>query len=290
MFRYAKRKLFWGIFRHLLSDRMYARVRYKMEHGYWPDIDNPTRLTEKIQWLKLYDRSPIRAKVADRMYVRAYISEKAGGDYLVPVYGIYDQITKKEWDELPDEFVLKANHGCGFVKLITDKKAENPEEIRKLTEKWLKTDYSGLGREWVYKDLPRKIIAEKFLKSESGGIPYDYKFTCIHGEVVFAQIDIDRFQNQHRNLYNKKFERLDVQLLYPPTRHEIAKPENWEKAVKLAEKLAEPFNFIRVDLYLADSQIYVGELTNFPGSGFIGFNPDEFDKKMGEKLNLKKEM
>lgn len=290
MFQYAKRKLFWGVLRHVLSDRLYASIRYKMERGNWPDLDNPIRLTEKIQWLKLYDRSPIRAQVADRINVQNYIKEKVGSEYLVPVYGVYDQISKKEWEKLPNEVVLKANHGCGFVKLIRDKQEEEYGEIQKLTQKWLQTDYSQLGREWVYKDLPRKIIAEKFLKSESGEIPYDYKFTCIHGDMVFAQIDIDRFHNQRRNLYNRTFERLGVNLLYPSTTHEINKPKNWEKAIKLAETLAEPFNFIRVDLYLIDDQIYVGELTNFPGSGFIGFNSDKFDKELGEKLKLEKEM
>jgi len=286
MIHFIAKKMFWGFFRHILSDKAYAKVRYKLERGVFPDLRNPERLTEKIQQLKLFDRNPLRQRVADRIKMRDYVLEKISSDHLIPVLGVYDFFKEKEWGRLPNQFVLKANHGCGFVKIIRDKPAEKFEKIKQLTEYWQAQDYSKLGREWVYKDLPRSIIAEELLLSESGDVPSDYKFTCIHGRVEFVQVDFGRFSDQKRNLYDRDFNLLDVKLLYPQTEDELDKPALWDDAVELSEKLAEDFDFIRADLYLIDSKIYVGELTNFPGSGFIGFEPDEFDKEMGNKLSL----
>jgi len=287
MLHFIAKKLFWGIFRHILSDKSYARVRYKLERGIFPNLKNPERLTEKIQLLKLFDRNPLRQRVADRMEMRDYVSGKSTSDHLVPVLGVYDTFEKKDWSRLPNQFVLKANHGCGFVKIIRDKPSEKFEKIKQLTEYWQRQDYSRLGREWVYKDLPRSIIAEELLLSDSGDIPRDFKFTCIHGKAEFVQVDIGRFDDQRRNLYDRDFNLLDVKLLYPQfVERKLEKPGLWDDAVQLSEILAEEFDFIRVDLYLVDGKIYVGELTNFPGSGFIGFDPDEFDKKMGKKLSL----
>jgi len=286
MIHFIARKLFWGFFRHILSDKAYARVRYKLEQGFFPDLNNSERLTEKIQQLKLFDRNPLRQRVADRIKMRDYVSEKSTADHLIPVLGVYDTLKKEDWGRLPNQFVLKANHGCGFVKIIRDKPAEKFEEIKRLTKFWQGQDYSKLGREWVYKDLPRSIIAEELLLSDSGDIPRDYKFTCIHGRIELVQVDIGRFNDQKRNLYDRDFNLLDVKLLYPQYDGKLEKPALWDDAVQLSEKLAEDFDFIRVDLYLTDGKIYVGELTNFPGSGFIGFDPDEFDKEMGKKLSL----
>lgn len=286
MLHFLSKKLFWGIFRHFLSDRTYACARYKLERGIFPNLKNPERLTEKIQLLKLFDRNPLRQRVADRLKMREFISEKSSSDHLIPVLGVYDSFEKEDWEKLPGQFVLKANHGCGFVKIIRNKPDENFGDVRRLTKYWQSQDYSKLGREWVYKDLPRSIIAEELLLSDSGEIPSDYKFTCIHGKAEFVQVDVGRFDDQKRNLYDRDFNLLDVKLLYPQFEEKPEKPALWNDAVRLAETLAADFDFIRVDLYLIENKIYVGELTNFPGSGFIGFEPDEFDKKMGRKLRL----
>lgn len=286
MLHFIIKKLFWGVFRHFLSDRAYALARYKLERGIFPDLKNPERLTEKIQLLKLYDRNPLRKRVADRLLMREYISKKSSPEHVIPILGAYDKFKKENWDQLPPQFVLKANHGCGFVKIVKEKAAQNFDELKLLTESWQSQDYSKLGREWVYKNLPRTIIAEELLLSESGEIPRDYKFTCIHGKTEFVQVDVGRFGKQRRNIYDRNFNLLDVELLYPQYEEEIRKPVLWNRAVLLAEKLSADFNFIRVDLYLMEGKIYVGELTNFPGSGFIGFKPDAFDKKMGKKLTL----
>jgi hypothetical protein len=286
MLHFIIKKLFWGFFRHVLTDKSYAKIRYKLERGIFPDLENPERLTEKIQLLKLKDRNPRRKLVADRIRLRQYLSEKNLSQHVIPVLGVYDNFTRHNWQSLPTQFVLKANHGCGFVKVIRDKSSEKFEDIKKLTREWQSEDYSALGREWVYRDLQRSIIAEELLLDESGKIPRDYKFTCIHGRVEFAQMDIGRFDDQKRNLYDRDFNQLNVKLLYPQFEGEIEQPEQWDAAVELAEKLASDFDFIRVDLYIVNNKIYVGEITNFPGSGFIGFEPDEFDKEMGRKLTL----
>jgi len=286
MLHFIVRKLFWGIFRHILPDKAYANVRYKLERGFFPDLINPVRLTEKIQLLKLFDRNPLRQRVADRIKMRDYVAEKSSSDHLIPILGVYDTFEEEDWRLLPNQFVLKANHGCGFVKIIRDKSSIEFDHIKQITREWQEQDYSTLGREWVYKNLPRSIIAEELLLGESGDIPRDYKFTCIHGRVEFTQVDIGRFNDQKRNLYDRDFNLLDVKLLYPQFKGELEKPAKWDEAVQLAETLAADFDFIRVDLYLVADKIFVGELTNFPGSGFIGFEPDQFDKTLGKKLSL----
>lgn len=281
------RKLFWGLFRHFLSDKQYAKVRYWLELEAHLNLEDPKKFTEKIQYIKLFERTPLRKKVADRTEVRKYIAQKAGEDYLIPLIGTYDELNRKTWESLPSQFVLKANHGCGMIKIIRDKKNTAFEEVRQKTQQWKQTDYAELGREWVYRDLPRTILAEKLLLDSEHTIPSDYKFFCFNGRVRLIQIDFDRFGEQKRNLYDSNFNRLEAKLLYPHNPANIQKPPNLEEAVQLAETLSSEFNFIRVDLYLLEDDIYFGELTNYPGNGFAAFEPESMEYKVGSWLQLK---
>lgn len=280
------KKLFWGVFRHFLSDRQYAKVRYWIEMGRIPDLENPESLTEKIQYLKLNERTELRKKVADRIAVRDYVREKTGEEYLIPLLGNFEELTQQNWDSLPSSFVLKANHGCKMVKIVKDKSEETFSEVQQLTRSWQDTDYYKLGREWVYKDVPRTIVAEQLLLDEDGSIPRDYKFYCFHGKVEFMQIDYDRFGEQTRNLYNRNFNILPYKFNYPKNDNSVFQHPLFEQAVKLSERLAEKFNFIRVDLYLLRDTVYFGELTNFPANGFIPFEPHSANLELGQKLKL----
>jgi len=280
------RKFFWGFLRHFLSDRQYAKWRYRIELNQPLNLENPDRFTEKIQHLKLYNRNPLRKKIADRTKVRTYVAKQAGQEYLIPLVGVYDKMTPKIWEDLPQQFVLKANHGCEMLKIVCDKEVANYEDIYLQTEQWKQFNYAKLGREWVYEDLPRTIVAEELLLDSSQSIPKDYKFLCFNGRVKLIQIDFNRFGEQKRNLYDRKFKQLDATLLYPPYQGNVEKPGNLSAAIKVAEKLSPELNFVRVDLYLPDGNIYFGELTNFPGSGFVPFQPEKFEYKMGSYLKL----
>lgn len=283
---WIQRKVFWGILRHWVSDRKYAEYRYRLEQDYKLDLQNPQRFTEKIQWIKLYERTELRKKVADRLRVRDYVSKKIGEDHLVPLIDSFEELTPKIWKSLPEQFVLKANHGCGMIQIIRDKTSACFDDVKKKSEVWRQTEYFNVGREWVYKNLPRTILAEKLLTDENGNIPSDYKFFCFHGRVEIIQIDIDRFGEQKRNLYDRDFQQLNCRLLYPKYEGKITEHKMLSEAIKIAENLSDEFSFLRVDLYLVDDQIFFGELTNYPGNGFIEFEPESTERWVGSLLTL----
>lgn len=286
MAHFLLRKLFWGFLRHFLSDRQYIRFRYRLELGRWPDLEKPKRFSEKIQWLKLNDRSPIRKKVADRLGMRDYVAETIGEEHLIPLIGTFPQLTREVWDELPDQFVIKASHGSGYIRIIRHKPEASFDELKNETENWLSEDYADLGREWVYRDENRFLIVEKLLLDSDDEPPADYKYFCFHGRAELIQIDLDRFSQHRQNFYDRDFKRLQIRQIYLSRDEDPPKPGRWVEGIELAEELSKPFNFLRVDLYLMKDQVYVGELTNFPHSGFAGFQPEEADLFYGEKLHL----
>lgn len=286
LFKPVLRKLFWGLFRHFLSDKQYAKVRYWLELDNHLNLEKPEKFTEKIQYIKLYERIPLRKTIADRTKVREYVAQNAGEQYLIPLIGTYEELTRDIWDNLPSQFVLKANHGCEMIRIIRSKDEAGYEKIRAQTREWIQTDYAEIGREWVYEGLPRTIIAEELLLDSNNSIPKDYKFFCFHGRVEVIQIDFDRFGKQKRNLYDRNFNRLEARLLYPNNPEQVQKPANLDKAIELAETLSSELNFIRVDLYLLENNIYFGELTNYPGNGFAAFEPESMEYKMGSLLQL----
>ncbi|MDZ7758180.1 ATP-grasp fold amidoligase family protein [Rhodohalobacter sp.] len=239
-----------------------------------------------MQYLKLNNRNPYRQKAADRIEVREYVREKVGERYLIPLLLETDELSLSDWESLPNRFVLKASHGCGMLKLVFEKSAVQYDQIYLLTQDWLNFDYAKFGREWVYEEVPRKIVAEKLITDSENEIPEDYKFFCFHGRVEMIQIDIGRFKNQRRNLYTRDFQLIDAKCLYPNSEKPVTKPQNLHEMLEVAEKLASEFNFIRVDLYSLSNRIYFGELTNFPGNGFIPYQPDSFDFELGKKLKL----
>jgi hypothetical protein len=285
-------KLFWGVFRHLLSDRQYILVRHYLENGYLPDLDNPKRLSEKIHYIKLNEQSELRHLVADRLKVRDYVAEKAGRDYLIPIIGHYKMLTPKIWDSLPDHFVLKASHGSAMVKIVRNKSGHDFEEIRTLIQDWLKSDYSNVGREWIYRDLPRHIIAEELIEGPDGKPVTEYKFLCFHGKVkLFYKFEYHP-DGARRLFYDENLKPLDLSFRLPETNSPVTlsppiknKPII-EKAIRLSEILSEDFNLIRVDLYLTENNIWFGELTNFPGNGFNPLVPDKADRYYGSMLRL----
>lgn len=290
MIRLIARKLFWGGVRHLMTDIVWLKWRYYIEFGSFPDLEKPKRLSEKIQWLKLHERTELRIEAADRMNVRQYVEEKAGKSCLIPLLGSWEKLTRERWEALPEAFVLKATHGSGFVNVIRSRSRASYDEIRTETERWLRTNYYRFGREWVYKNLKPALIAEELLLDQRSEVPADFKFFCFHGKVKLIQVDQDRFGRQRRTLYNESFQKLDAALHHPAGEKPMEKPAQLDRAIELAETLAEPFSFIRVDLYLPGNELYFGELTNYPGNGFEKFDPERWDLHFGEMLSLERKM
>ncbi|MEX0906080.1 MAG: ATP-grasp fold amidoligase family protein [Balneolaceae bacterium] len=289
LLKFILSKFFWGAGRHFLTDKQYAKIRYRLELGRSLNLENPQRFTEKIQYIKLYERTQFRKMISDRIKVREYVSEKVGNDYLIPLTGVYKKLTPNIWKTFPSQFVLKANHGCGMVEIVLNKAETDFNTIYKKTEVWKKIDYYQFSRAWVYKDLSKTLLVEKLLLNSNGDIPADYKFFCFHGRVEIIQVDIGRFESQKRNLYNRDFHLLDAELLYSNDPGKLKKPERLNEAIQVAESLSADINFIRIDLYLLDDHIYVGELTAYPGNGFIPFKPESLEQSLGGLITLNNE-
>jgi len=286
MIRTILNKLFWGVYRHIASDKQYAKARYRLSTGKKLHLNPPVTLSEKINWLKLYDRSELRRIVADRTAVRQFVAQRVGSEHLIPLIGVFEKLTHDIWESLPEQFVLKANHGSGMVAVVRDKDTEDPDEIIRMTRQWQQIDYSRFGREWVYEGLPRTIVAEEMLLTDEGNVPDDYKFFCFDGNAVLFQIDFDRYGDHTRNFYDRSLNQKGAKIIYESNEQKVEFPANLQEALAIADRLSEGFNFIRVDLYLTRNRVWFGEMTNFPGNGFEAFTPHVFDKEMGRLLDL----
>jgi len=279
-------KLFWGLFRHLLNDKQYALYRYWLEFDRKLNLDDPQQFSEKIQHIKLYERTKLRKLAADRIGVRTFVEEKIGGEHLIPLIGNYRELTKKIWNSFPQQFVIKANHGCKMLRIVENKQSESFEEVQQEAKQWQDFDYYSFGREWIYKDLPRTIVTEELILNSEGDIPKDYKFFCFHGKVELIQVDFGRFEGHTRNFYDREFNLLPITYFHEQFKGDVIKPTHFNRAIEIAEILSEDFNFIRVDLFLLREGIYFGELTNFPSNGFPHFSPENTDLELGRKLHL----
>ncbi len=271
-----------------LYDNLFSFLAYVIRQKKIPRLFNPKTLTEKIFFLKLRPNlklSPLRRQVADRIQVRNFVNENSTTCKLIPLLWKGEVFTEEVWNDLPNKFVIKANHGSKMVRIV-DKKNTNFKEVYADTERWKKIDYYKKGREWVYKGLDRTILVEKFIDFGKE-VPPDFKFFCLNGKVQFVQVDLDRFKKHRRNIYSKDFEPINVKYQFE-NGHRIVRPRLYQEAVKISEQLSEEFDFIRVDLYILEDNIYFGELTNFPGNCLEKFIPHSFDVEMGNFLSLNK--
>lgn len=273
----------------LLPDKPYLSLKFYKEFKRFPDWKNPQTFNEKLQWLKLYDRKPEYTMMVDKYAVKDYIASVIGSDYVIPTLGVWDKPEIIDWDKLPNQFVLKTTHGGGNegVVICRDKATfDKKSAICKLNES-LRTDLYLVWREWPYKNVPKRIIAEKYMEDESGYELKDYKFFCFDGNPQFIQLDFDRFTEHKKNLYSLDWNLLPFEFNYP--RHPecfFPKPKGLSKMIEIASMLSKGFPFIRIDLYNINGRIYFGELTFFPAGGMGRFQPEEWDKRFGDMLTL----
>lgn len=276
----------------ILSDTDDAKFLVKLfdaSMGYGLNLDNPTTFNEKLQWLKLYNRRPEYTIMVDKYKVRDYISEKIGDEYLIPLIGVWDDPDDIDFDTLPNQFVLKCNHNSGLGMCICkDKNSLDISKVRSDLRKGLKQDYYLTGREWPYKNVPRKIIAEKYITDETGTNLRDYKFYCFDGKAKVVGIYQDRNTDKETtgDFFDMDFNWLDFTFNMTNAKVKPSKPNHFEKMKEIAEILSEGIPHVRVDLYLSNDKIYFGELTFFDGSGFDKIEPIEWDIKLGEWINL----
>jgi len=280
------KSLFRGV-SHLLPDKVYIKLKYRSRLKKKLNLKNPQTFNEKLQWLKLYDRNPEYIKLVDKYEVKKYIEEKLGKEYIIPTLGVWDKFEDIDFDKLPNQFVLKCTHDSGGLVICDDKSKLDLDEAKKKINQSLKTNYFWLGREWPYKSVKPRIIAEKFMVDESGYELKDYKFFCFNGEPKIIQVDFDRYTEHKKNLYTTDWKLCEFSFNYPAHPEiEIKKPEKLEKMIELAKVLAEGKPYVRIDFYSISGEIFFGEITFFPASGMGRFEPDKYDYELGQMIKL----
>lgn len=275
-----------------IPDSIYLRLLYYRRLGGGVNLKNPKTFNEKLQWLKLYDRNPEYTRMADKCDAKEYVANIIGRQHIIPTLGVWTRFDEINFDELPEKFVLKCTHDSGGIVICNDKDKFDKPAAKSKIEKSLKRNYYWAGREWPYKNIKPRIIAEKYLAdAEDNQIAdelRDYKFFCFHGKVRCFKIDFDRFTNHRANYYSteKKLLKFGEKEFPPDFSKNLEIPPNINDMIRLAEKLSAGYPFIRVDLYDIAGQIYFGELTLYPACGFGAFIPPEWDLKLGEYLQL----
>lgn len=246
------------------------------------NLSNPQSFNEKLNVLKLDKINENLWKYADKIEVRKYIQHTIGQQYLVPLLGIYNNADEIDFENLPNQFAMKTNHGSGWNVICKNKGALNIRATARMFNRWLTFNAFYLSREYQYKPIQPAILCEEMLQYNI----YDYKFFCFDGEPQIVQLDIDRFTNHKRAFYNMYWEKQNFSIRYKISEKHIEKPKQWEEMKSIARQLATPFRFVRVDLYIHAGHIYFGELTFFPGGGNEPFNPVEADFEFGKYLKL----
>ncbi|MBE7049637.1 MAG: glycosyl transferase [Ruminococcaceae bacterium] len=273
---------------HFLSDKAYIKLKYFISFGKRINLKNPKTYNEKLNWLKLYDRNPKYPKMVDKFGVREYIKEKIGEEYLIPLLGVWDSFEEIDFDSLPNQFVLKCTHDSGSVVICKDKTTFDIEKAKEKLNRKFKKNLYWWSREWVYKDLKPKIIAEKYMEDSEYKELRDYKFFCFSGEPKCLFVATERPHNTKFDFFDLEFNHLPILNGHPNSEKQIEKPKCFDKMIELSKILSQGMKHVRVDFYEIDGRIYFGELTFFHYSGFIDFEPDEWNYKFGEWIDLSK--
>jgi len=272
-----------------MSDEAFIKKSYEVQTGNKLDLEHPVTFNEKLQWLKLHDRKEIYHTMVDKYAARKYVADKIGDEYLIPLLGVWDSFDEIDFDALPDEFVLKPTHTSGDYFICTDKSKIDKAALRSEVSSWLKKDYYMSHREWVYKDVKPRLIAEKFMRDFSGDGLVDYKIFCFSGEPKLLYIFYGRGDESKTGVsyYDMDFKLMPIERTdFGLVKDEVKTPENFGKMKELAETLSQGHSFLRVDLYNVDGKIYFSELTFYPTSGFSLFKTREMDKLIGDMLTL----
>lgn len=272
-----------------ISDERFLKKVFKLLVGYDLDLNNPSSFNEKIQWLKLHDKNPLYTKLVDKHLAKEYIAKIIGEEFIVPTLGVWDSPGEIDYDTLPEKFVLKCNHNSKVgLCICKDKNKLDIKRTNKNLTKGLTQNYYIYNKEYAYKDVPKKILAEKLLEEEGTNEIPDYKFMVFNGKVRCSFVCNERFSADGLKVtfFDENWEVMPFERHYPRSKNPIPKPVNYNLMVEMAEKLAKGIRFVRVDFYEVNGKVYFGEMTFYPGSGFEEFTPREWDFRMGDWLEL----
>lgn len=272
-----------------VPDSLYLKVLYRVIMGRKLNLKNPKEYNEKLQWLKLNDRKPEYSTMVDKYEVRGYIEDLLGDKYLIPCLGIYDSVDDIDIDALPDRFVLKCTHDSGSVEICKDKSSFDIEGARHRLSQAMKRNYYATYREWPYKYVKPRIIAEGYLEGDGGDLK-DYKVMCFNGEAKIIEVHENRFVEgkvHTQTFYDKEWN------IVPLTQVETVtvdrpgeRPRQLDEIIRLSELIAKDMYHARIDWYIEGDKIYFGEITFFDGSGFESFSTPEMERMLGDMIKL----
>lgn len=296
------KKFFIAVLTHFgtwLPDVMYLKILYRLKMGYDLDLKTPRTFTEKMQWLKIYDYKPEYTKMVDKLAAKDYVASRIGEEYLIPTLGVWNRVEDIDWDSLPDQFVLKTTHGgggCGVVVCSDKTHFDKVKAIKKLQIS-MHSNAGKTYREKPYLNVPRKIIAEKFMverkakeNAKISDLP-DYKFFCFNGEPYYCQVIRDRHTKETIDFYDMEWNHMPFVGLNPVARNgaePVVKPLFLEAMKDICRKLSKDMKFARIDLYVIDDKIYFGEITLYPASGIGIFYPNKWNIELGNLIILEK--
>ncbi len=271
----------YHFFEWVIGEERHEQLIRAPRLGYRPNIANPKTFNEHILHRKLYIDDDRYVTVADKWRVREYVAERVGEEVLNEVYHVTGDPATIPFDDLPDKYVVKANHGCGWNLFISGKEDEDPEEIRSTCNEWLNRTYGARRRESWYSEIEPLIVIERFIEDDNFDVPRDYKFFVFDGRVEYVQVDFDRFSDHTRRFFDRDWTPMEFTLEFP-LGPEADKPAQYNQMIDVAEAIGEDFNAIRVDLYQpTDDTIVFGEITVAHGSGGEKFDPVEYDYEFG---------
>ena len=273
----------------MLGDKAFIKCLFYSCIGKRLDLKSPKTYNEKLNWLKIYDHNPLYTTLVDKYAVKDYVSKIIGDKYVIPTLGVWDKPEDIEWDKLPDRFVLKTTHGGGGdgVVICKDKASLDVNKALLTLQRGMKTDPFKRSREWPYKNVPKRIIAEKYMEDTTYGELRDYKFFAFDGEVKAMFIATDRGSgNVKFDFFDENFNHLDLVQTHPLSGLSFQKPEEFEVMKEIASKLSKGIPHVRVDLYVVDGRVYFGEMTFFHHGGIHPFHPSKWDDVFGSWIKL----
>lgn len=276
------RKIGW-----LIPDLIYIRMTYYLVFKKKLNLKNPLTYNEKLQFLKIHDRNPLYTKLVDKHLAKEYVSNIIGNEYTIPTYGVWNKYEDINFEKIPEKFVIKCTNGSGGVLICKNRENFDFVKAGKFFSSQLRKNPFYVLREWPYKYVKNKIIIESFLVDESGTELKDYKFFCFNGEPKFFFIASERPHDTRFDFFDLDFNHLPFIQGHPIAEKTLIKPKNFDKMIEIAKRLSEGLIHVRVDLYNIDGKIYFGELTFYHFSGMVPFEPDEWDYKFGDFIDLK---
>ncbi len=270
------------------TDKRYLWHKFKTRMGYYPDLDHPKTFNEKLQWLKLYNRKPEYTTMVDKFEVKKYVASVIGEKYVIPTLGVWEHFKDIDFDILPDQFVLKCTHDSGGLVIVRDKSKINYNAIRRKINKSLKVNYFKYNREWPYKGVKPRIIAEQYMedanKTQNLSV---YKIFCFNGIPYLIQtIQNDKTQDETIDYFDTSWKLLKLKQNFPNSRVPLKKPVTLDEMLKLAGILSQGHPFLRTDFYEVNGQVYFSEFTFFTDAGFEAFHPDIWDEKLGKMIEI----